>query len=386
MQLAQRYLLPGAEPSPVEPDPMDGPATLVLAFGPTPLLDDGEPLARLAATYPRSVILGCSSAGEIVGDTIRDGGLGVVAARFDRTALQRASIAVESVDDSFAAGARLGARLPHAGLRAVFMLSTGVRINGAALVAGLGSALPVGVPVSGGLAGDGSRFERTWVFDDGAAREHRVTAVGFYGESLRVGHGCRGGWSEFGPERRVTRSEGNVLFGLDDKPALTLYKHYLGEVATQLPGSALLFPLAVRPASPGTAAVVRTVLAVDEAAQSMTFAGDIPSGASVRLMRTSVDRLVDSAEQAAAEALRSMAGPGAGPRAGAVLALSVSCIGRRLVMGQRTEEEVAAVAEQLPAGSVQAGFYSYGEVCALPGNASAGLHNQTLTLTVLAED
>lgn len=386
MQLAQRYLLPGADPSPVEPDPIDSPATLVLAFGPTLLLDDGEALARLAATYPRSVILGCSSAGEIVGDTIRDGGVGVVAARFARTALQRASIAVESVDDSFAAGARLGALLPRAGLRAVFMLSTGVRINGAALVAGLGSALPVGVPVSGGLAGDGSRFERTWVFDDGAAREHRVTAVGFYGESLRVGHGCRGGWSEFGPERRVTRSEGNVLFGLDDKPALTLYKHYLGEVATQLPGSALLFPLAVRPASQGTAAVVRTVLAVDEADQSMTFAGDIPAGASVRLMHTSVDRLVASAEQAAADALRSMAGPEAGPRDGAVLALSVSCIGRRLVMGQRTEEEVAAVAEQLPAGSVQAGFYSYGEVCALPGNASAGLHNQTLTLTVLAED
>jgi hypothetical protein len=360
---------------------MDGPQTLVVAFGPRSLIDQPQPLHELAAAFPTSVLMGCSSAGEISSGTVGDGGVSVVVARFERTPLRRASTVLRDMADSHAAGARLAAQLPHQGLRAVFMLSSGVAVNGAALARGIGGGLPTGVAVSGGLAADGSLFERTWVLDAGVPREGVVTAVGMYGDALRVGHGCSGGWTEFGPERQVTRSEGNVLFELDGQPALTLYKHYLGELASQLPGSALLFPLALRPA--GAGAVVRTILAVDEATQSMTFAGDIPIGSLVRLMRTSVDRLVTSAEEAGRQAMQSMGAATEVPSA--VLALSVSCIGRRLVMGERTEEEVEAVLEQLPAGAVHAGFYSYGEVSPTQGFLAAELHNQTMTLTVFSE-
>ena len=367
------------------PASLDGPDTLVLAFGARALIDDSGPLDALVAAFPRSVVMGCSSAGEIAAGEVGDDGISVVVTRFDSTRLHRASTPLTEAGDSEGAGARLAAALPREGLRAVFMLANGVAVNGTALARGIGSALPEGVVVSGGLAGDGSLFQRTWVLEQGKPNEHCVTAVGLYGEGLQVGHGCLGGWTEFGPERVITRSDGNVLYELDGQPALALYKNYLGDLVGQLPGSALRFPLSVRAARNGSAPVVRTILGIDEAAQSMTFAGDVPQGAIAQLMRTSTERLVASADQAADRAMTEV---GASDRrnSGPVLAVSVSCIGRRLVMGERTEEEVEAVVDRLPAGSAHAGFYSYGEIAPSNGCTLADLHNQTMTLTVFAEN
>ena len=378
MDLIHCAHLPNQGWTPPLPVELDGPDTWVLAFGARAHLETPAVLQALAAAFPRSVVMGCSSAGEIAGRQVADGSISVAVARFHATQLRRTSTPLSSAQESAAAGHRLATQLPAEGLRAVFLLAGGVAVNGTDLLKGLAAALPAGVAVSGGMAGDGSRFERTWVLDAGKPDEGCVTAVGLYGSSLRIGHGCSGGWTEFGPERRITRSEGNVLYELDGQPALGLYKHYLGHLAADLPGSALLFPLSLR-TDAGCAPVVRTILGLDEAAQSMTFAGDMPLGSVTQLMRTNVDRLVASAEDAAGQALQGLG------MQGPVLALSVSCIGRRLVMGERTEEEVEAVVDALPAGSVHAGFYSYGEFGTSQGGGAAELHNQTMTLTIFSE-
>ncbi len=364
------------------PAELDGPSTLVLAFGPSCAADVVRPLADLAVAFPNSVLMGCSSAGEMLGEVVNDGTLSVAVARFDRTSLAFASTTLVDADDSWHAGMRLAEQLDPVGLRAVFLLSCGLNVNGGAVVRGLTNLLPDGVIVSGGLAGDGSRFEETWVLEYGALATRGVAAVGFYGEALQVSHGCDSGWKDFGPERLVTRSEGSELFELDGQPALALYKEYLGELASQLPGSALLFPLSVRLDQPGARAVVRTILGLDEQRQSLTFGGDMPLGSIARLMRTSVDSLVTCAEDAADVAMADLGEvrPGA-----PVLAVSVSCIGRRLVMGERTDEEVEAVADRLPFGSAHTGFYSYGEIAPANGDSRAELHNQTMTITVFAE-
>lgn len=366
------------------PSIMDSGQTLVLAFGPTSLLDDRRPLGDLLTAFPNSIGMGCSSAGEIAGESVGDEGISLVVAQFEASQLRAVSTPLRGPTDSQDAGQRLAAEFPHSGLRAVFVLSTGLDVNGAGLVRGMTSSLPKSVIVSGGLAADGGRFERTWVLDSEGLHENAVTAVGFYGDAVRVSHGCVGGWTEFGPSRKVTRSNENVLYELDGQPALALYKHYLGERAADLPGSALLFPLALRAEGDAGAAVVRTILGVDETKQSMTFAGDIPGGASVRLMRTTVDRLVTGAESASVHAITAHE-PAGTTRPSSVLALSVSCVGRRLVMGERTEEEVEAVVENLPEGSVHAGFYAYGEISPAHDQSIAQLHNQTITLTVLSE-
>lgn len=362
------------------PARLDSPETLVLAFGAPAYAEQPQALAELAAAFPRSVIAGCSTSGEIAGARVCDASISVAVARFEHSRLVRALAEVREAADSRAAGLRIAAQLPHEGLRAVFVLSDGLHVNGSALVAGIAAGLPEGVAISGGLAGDGARFERTWVLDGATPRQRRVCAVGLYGERLRIGCGHDGGWSDFGPERRITRSAGNVLYELDGKPALDLYRSYLGERAAGLPGAALLFPLAIRRPETGDASVVRTILGIDEAARAMTFAGDMPEGAVAKLMRTSNDRLIDSAALAASRAVRQV---DASP---APLVISVSCVGRRLVLGERTDEEVETVVDGAPGAARHVGFYSYGEISpALDGSGASELHNQTMTVTVLDE-
>jgi hypothetical protein len=365
----------------LDPLPMslNGPDTLVLAFGASEFADNPGPFAELAQALPDAVLLGCSTSGEIAGSQVHDASISVAVARFEHTALRRAATEVRDAQDSWAAGARLAQQLCMPGLRAVFVLSDGLHVNGTPLVAGLTQNLPQGVAISGGLAGDGSRFNRTWVLDGAVPAQQRICAVGFYGERLRVGHGHDGGWSDFGPERRITRSEGNVLYELDGKPALDLYKAYLGDRAAGLPGTALLFPLSLRREGGNGEPLVRTILGIDEERRSLTFAGDMPQGGIARLMRTHNDHLIDSAGRAVARATQGL-GTQDTP-----LVVSVSCVGRRLVLGERTDEEVETVLEGAPCLAGHVGFYSYGEIApALRGGAS-DLHNQTMTVTVFSE-
>jgi hypothetical protein len=358
----------------------DGDAVLVLAFGPSSMLDDPGPLRELAAAFPSSTVTGCSTSGAIAGTTIHDDGLVVTVVRGSSTTMQLASIDVAEAGGSGAAGCALGADLLAAGRRpaAIVVLSDGLGVDGGALVRGLTDALGGAgspVPIVGGLAGDDDRFTRTWVLDGGEPRTGRVVAVGWYGDDLLCGHGSEGGWDIFGPERVVTRSDGQVLHEIDGHPALDLYQRYLGERAAGLPATALLFPLAVR-SGVGAPWLVRTVLGIDDATGSMTFAGEVPQGATVQLMRSSNDRLVDGAVRAAEHCVV--------PDGPAGLALAVSCVGRRLVMGQRSEEELEGVLDVLPAGTTLTGFYSYGELSPTE-DGPCELHNQTMTISHLVE-
>ncbi|MFO0723498.1 MAG: FIST N-terminal domain-containing protein [Myxococcota bacterium] len=360
--------------------PLDSEQTLVVVFGAPEMASQGEALAQVAAAYPRSIRVGCSTSGEIYGTMIHDGSLSVAICQFSGVRLKRSAARVESAADSASAGKSVATDLLAPDLRAVFVLSDGMHVNGSDLLSGINSALPEGVIVTGGLAGDAQRFQKTWVLlDGGACDKGWVSAVGFYGDGLRIGHGARGGWDIFGPERVVTKSKANVVYEIDGQPALQLYKTYLGERAKGLPGTALLFPLSLRESSGADKHLVRTILSIDEKDQSMTFAGNLPEGSLVQLMRANFDRLVDGAHEAA-EVTAGTAPDPAGPH----LVLAISCVGRRIALGQRTEEEVEAAFEPLPKDSKMIGFYSYGEISPFAAGR-CDLHNQTMCITMLAE-
>jgi hypothetical protein len=354
---------------------VDSERTLVTVFGASSFIRDPEPIRQLVSAFPKSHIIGCSSSGEIYEEMLHDESLAVAVTRFDHTEL-RLAVAQTAAETSHQAGGELARQLDGPDLAAVFMLSDGLNVNGTDLVAGLNETLP-GVTITGGLAGDGDRFEQTWTLVDGKPVSGFVTGVGFYGDHVHVGHGSKGGWDRFGPERLVTRSRDNILFELDGEPALDLYKDYLGELASGLPATGLLFPLALRANEHDEKQLVRTILAVDEEDHSLVFAGDVPEGHRAQLMAANLDRLVGGAETAAELAI-----PGA--TAGAYLTIAISCVGRRLVLGERTENELEAVCHVLPEGNHQVGFYSYGEISPCTGG-SCDLHNQTMTLTVVTE-
>lgn len=353
-------------------------AGLALVFGATDLLRDETLFRDIRARYPNAMLVGCSTAGEICDTRVRDGSLSVSAASFEHT---RLDLAETRIDDggSRTAGERLARKLNRPELAHVLVLSDGIHVNGTELVAGLRENLPTGVAVTGGLGGDGSRFGQTLVCVQGLGEEGRIAAVGFYGDRLKVGYGSLGGWDSFGPERLITRSSGNVLFDLDGQSALGLYKRYLGEHAVGLPSTGLLFPLALRSAERGDG-LVRTILSIDEQAQSMTFAGDMPEGSYARLMKANFDRLVDGAAAAAMAGFQSLGGTP--PQ----LAILISCVGRKLVLKQRVEEEVEGVRKVFGTGTALTGFYSYGEIAPHLPLGRCELHNQTMTITAFAEE
>ncbi|HUW39009.1 MAG TPA: FIST N-terminal domain-containing protein [Rhodocyclaceae bacterium] len=382
MDVEQRLWIPGVPwPPAATPAPLAAPAQLLFAFGGTGLLDPAR-FQSLRELYPGALIVGCSTAGEIQGTAVHDNTLAMTAIRFSDTRLRLATARVAAPDESRTAGGALARQLPAEGLVHVLVISDGLRVNGTDLVEGLKSALPERVVVTGGLSGDGARFQRTLVMADAAPAEGVTAALGFYGENLHVGYGSLGGWDPFGPDRLITRACGNVLYELDGESALSLYKRYLGEHAAGLPATGLLFPLALR-AAPGSAAgapgLVRTILAVDETAQSMTFAGDMPEGMYARLMKANFDRLVAGASGAAQASQETLGG--VRPQ----LALLISCVGRKLVLQQRIEEEVESVREVLGPAAALTGFYSYGEISPYAPTAKCELHNQTMTITTLAE-
>src|SRR5262245_28654586 len=352
--------------------------TLVIVFGASEIMDNQALLTPILDAYSWATIVGCSTAGEIYGQQIFDHSLSVAIAQFAHTTVRVETIAVPNSTASQAVGGELAKNLMSNTLRGVFVLSDGLHVNGSELVRGMNAEVSPSVAVTGGLAGDGDRFKRTWVLKDGRPQTGYITAVGFYGDKIEIGHGSKGGWDLFGPERVVTRARGNVLYELDGKPALALYKEYLGERASGLPATGLLFPLALRAHRSDHRQLVRTILAVDEETQSMTFAGDLPEGHLAQLMRANFDRLIQGASDAALATKSSQHG------STPVLSIAISCVGRRLVLGQRAEEEVEATLEGLPPKSHQVGFYSYGELSPY-ANGTCELHNQTMTLTTIRE-
>ncbi len=353
-------------------------AQLVLAFGSGQMLCDKQLTEEIRKAHPGAQMIGCSTAGEICGGSVNDDSLVVTAIAFQQTKVKVTQAKFGESTNSFEAGQKLAADLAADDLVHVLVFSDGLNVNGSELVKGLSSALTANVAVTGGMSGDGSKFQHTFTYCNGDLGDHVVVAVGLYGNRLRAGYGSLGGWDPFGPERVVTRSVGNVLYELDGESALALYKRYLGPYAAELPASGLRFPLSIR-ASLSDAPVVRTILGIDEQQQSMTFAGDIPQGSYGRLMRSSFEHLVTGATTAAT---RSQEGLGSDS---AELAILISCVGRKLIMQQRTDEEVDAVRAVLGKRPVFTGFYSYGEISPFEASAKCELHNQTMSVTVLCE-
>lgn len=350
-------------------------AQVVLYFASPNILSDGRCLAELRARFPAATLVGCTTGGEILGAEVYDGTVVAAAIRFDHSRVELCRAAIDADGGSYDVGRRLAGGLTRSGLRAVFVLSDGTRVNGSELVRGLRADLPEGIVVTGGLAGDGAAFRSTLVGGGGDPASGLVVALGLYGDRLDIRHGSFGGWEPFGPERTITRSDGNILYEIDGQPALDLYKRYLGDEAGNLPGSALLFPLRVRAVAAGASDLVRTVVGIDEGRKAMVFAGDVPCGHRAQLMRGNFDDLIHAAGVAAGQARCD----------GPALALLVSCIGRKLLLGQRVAEEVEAAVEVLGDGCVPVGFYSYGEISPHTLSGSCELHNQTMTITVLRE-
>lgn len=354
--------------------------SLILIFGSRNSLISNGHVSRIRHIYPTAIITGCSTAGEIFGSLVADNTLTITAIELEKSSVNYFEVTGVTNENSNNKGAELASMFNTSGLKHIMVFSDGLKVNGSELVMGLKQNLPSSISITGGLAGDGSDFAKTVVVSNsGQVIEGMVSAIGFYGENFNVGYGSFGGWDSFGLERIVSKSKGNVVFEIDSQPALDLYKSFLGEKAKELPASALLFPLSMRSHSSGEP-LVRTILAIDEATKSMTFAGDVPEGSYVKLMKGNIDRLIKGAENAAkfsVDTFIDITKP--------TLSLLISCVGRKLLLKQLVEEEVEAVKDIVGESTIITGFYSYGEIAPFANGLTCELHNQTMTITTINE-
>lgn len=350
---------------------------LVLVLGNRFLMEKEHLYGEVRALFPSGHLVFGSSCGEIVAGAVNDEHITITAIEFEKSSFEIQTFNIKDTQgDSEKAGAAIVSKLSPEGLKHIFTLSEGSFVNGSALTKGMQEALPK-VLITGGLCGDDARFEKTVASYNESPKEGEIIVIGFYGESFEASFSIYGGWTPFGPERLITKSDGNILYEIDGKPALDLYKTYLGDKAKELPGSALIYPLNVK-SQENDQSFVRTILAIDEENNAMILAGDVPEKSTVQLMMTNMDSIAAASETAATRAMEGRNKP-------AQLALLISCIGRKLVLDQRVEEEVEEVISVIGDDVVISGMYSYGEIAPFYGERSCKLHNQTMTITLISE-
>ena len=351
---------------------------IVFTFGSRDAIKDNEIYRKLKKLYPSADIVGCSSGGNIIGDSISKAKIVATAVDFCKGSIRVATKDFSPIDNQVEVSKKVVSLLPKKGLKHIFLLSDGLNMNGSALVKGANEAVENRIPITGGLAGDDLDFTKSVVRVNSIVKSNRVVAIGFYGESLTIESGCYSGWKEFGILRKITKSVDNIVYEIDNRPALDLYKKYLGEYAKSLPKSALNFPISIK-APNSNNSIIRSVLGVDEKSNALIFAGDVPEGYLGRLMKSSVDNLIDGAMVASSQ-IRKI-------NSHTALGLVVSCVGRKVVLKQLTEEELEVISDNLGDNVELVGFYSYGEIAPFSDKLlSCNLHNQTMTLTVIYED
>ena len=351
---------------------------LVLIFGNRYALESANIYAEIRELYPDGHLVFGTTSGEIIESRVYEESIVLTAIEFEKSSFEVVRENMNNFEmDVEELGESLIETLPTKNLKHTFIISEGTNVNGSGLIKGLETNLDEKVSISGGLCGDDARFERTLASYNENPKEGEIVCIGFYGDTLEITSANYGGWTGFGPHRTITKSKNNILYELDNKPALDLYKQYLGEKAKGLPEAALLYPLSVH--KPDSKEVlVRTILTIDEENNAMILAGDVPVGSKVQLMMSTVDDIAEGAAVAGEYAMRDRKNE---PE----LALLVSCVGRKLVMDQRTEEEVEEVRNSIGEHSKMVGFYSYGEMAPFAGQKECKLHNQTMTLTLLSE-
>ena len=352
-------------------------ANLVLVFGDRICLEKINPYQHIRDLYPSADIVINSTSGEIFNDLVHSHTIIVTAIEFEKTKIRTTQINIDHHLDSWSAGEYIAKNLLLDDLAAIFIISDGLVVNGSELIASLREKTNNKIFISGGLAGDGIRFEKTLVGLNQSPQPGKIVGIGFYGNSLKIGCGIKSGWEAFGPEREVTSSDYNILYRINDIVALDIYREYLGKYATELPSTALLLPLSMR-ISDDDEPVIRTILSIDELNKSMTFAGNIPKGALVRFMKANLDRIIDASSKAASNSAESFDVP---PE----LAILISCVGRKMVLDQRSDEEIETARDIFGNKTIITGFYSYGEICPKSSQSQGELHNQSMAITTFSE-
>lgn len=329
--------------------------------------------------FPNTLLIGGTTAGEIIDQQVVDDSIVMSAIKFDKTKIKVFSAELpEDVSTYKEVGKQFVRDIEQEDLKHLFILSDVQTLNASNLLKGINNQLDSKVSVTGGLAGRESYLGSNFIIDNGELVHNRVVALAMYGDNLQVSYNAQGGWDSYGVECLVTKSENNHILEIDGQSALDFYRSHVGiGVLSNINKHGFKHPIKIRNEE-YTNPVIRALLDVNEEKQSLIMAEEIPKGTYVRIMKANIDRLIIGAENAAKTIAEQN-------NFNHELAILISCSGRRKVLKDLASEEVEAVTDQFPETTKAIGFYSYGEISPFFELPKTSLHNLTMCVTTFSE-
>jgi hypothetical protein len=342
--------------------------------------DPSALLAAIAAAHPNLPVVGSTAMAELSSRISHAESSFAVMMLASDTVTVSVGFATDAVGDERGA-ARRAVDMARARLvsepRLCIAFSNAVRVNISHVIEGLTSALGNDVPVVGGASaceftGD---LEVRELCGTDVLKESVVVML--LGGRLRFAYAMDRGWTPIGTAHVATKTMDNIVVEIDGRPALDIYKQYLGA-----PGHAgamfVHHPLAVFEGS-STDFYLRAGFAEGPVPGSIVTAGNVPQGATLRLTEYQREHVVEAAALAAREARRQW---GAGDPAAALV---FTCSTRKTVLGTWTAREVDALRAALPESTPFAGFYAFSELAPFSPGKPACVHNGSFVTLLLGE-
>lgn len=350
--------------------------TLAVVF--LSIKQDREVICKLLDNE-RIAIFGATTAGEFTDGEIGDGTAAIML--LDLNPLYFKVIFEETGDkDTKEIAKHFGAAGMQTFSNPAFIIASGgIGTDGEMIIRGIEEVVGHDVTIFGGMAGDDFTMTGTFVFTNNKSSNNGLVAIILDEDKVNVKGLATSGWKAVGTVRTITKSAGNIVYTIDDEPALDVVIKFMGvskdldewkDVIVNV-GSEFPFQLQRENAAP----VNRAPLFANKADRSLVCAGGVPQGSKIRFSLPPdfdvIDKVVDECldvrneEQPSADAM-----------------IMFSCKARHLSLGPLVSDEIDKVKEVW--GSPLVGFFSYGEM----GKATKGkheFHNNTCSLVVLKE-
>ena len=250
------------------------------------------------------------------------------------------------------------------------IVASGLSLDGQALVESAVKVVGNDLVMFGGLAGDDSKFENTVVFDEDTLLENGAKLLLLNKNKIKVSGIASSGWIGLGADLTVTKSEGNTVYTIDDKPALDVYKEYLNVTDEEMPAIGIEFPLMIKHKNGNTA--LRAVLGINRDDRSLIFAGSVVQGSKVTFSSSPGFEVINKTTSKLQEYYEK--------DSEADFFILFSCMARHLALGPMVSQEISYAARTWKAPVI--GFFTYGEIGL--NSQHCDFFNQTYTLVKLS--
>jgi hypothetical protein len=337
-------------------------------------------LHRIAEAFPAIELIGGTTDGEISSVLgFEQDSLALMVFCSDQITITAGIGRGLSKDTDAAAEAAVQSAIAHHQEPIQFCLAfpESLTISSGLIIESLKQAVGNQVPIFGGLTADQWRSQQTYQFFKNEVCSDAVPVLLFSGAIL-FSHGISSGWNPIGNPGKVTKVEKNVVYEIDNRPALEFYHRYLGG----LPPSAE-YPLALFESDSDRYYMRAPIGIADPTLGSIHFFGDVPEQATVQITETTHDDILSASQLSTQQAIETY--PGHTPLA----ALLFSCASRRQILGRRAQEEYEQVqhclTQALPQPIPSCGFYSNGEIAPLQQQGITHFHNETFITLLLGE-